>query len=370
MNSKKRIQLFEKTDERYNLALPFALLPFVIIGGYYRWGSTLEESLFLNFIASIFLISTLHLGFTIANIISLPEYQTYMRISQRVLKFPLWLWWLSVYLFLIILGLVVYGLLFYNKNWDYLFLAKLYFGVYFLSSRIHTIMQIKGLAKIYNFKSKQTPNYIRIIKEERAQKLETVGIYILAVLCSIQAFTFAFFPRTAHFRPLEIFSIIASLIVVIFLFLNIKNQPQLHNSSKRTYMYRLFYYPFTPSIGLATIATEIIHGIEYLFVTRELKGHSRMKSSSKWILLITLFCGFISVTWLLSSHQSFVKLLYKNTQKEIPTIFLVFSSINVANAFIHFYLDSIIFKFKNPIVRRHIGPLVSPSLNQHERLHA
>jgi len=358
--NKAHIRLFEKTNEKYHLILPLLLLPFLLLGHYFGWGSTPGEQLLINMTCAIFLISTLHLGFTLANMMAFPEFRNFINTKSHHRPLLQWGKWLMIYLFFIAIGLFSYRFIIEFTQLNYTTVLSLYFGIYLFSSRTHTLMQTKGLLKIYNYKIKNLINGGHVIDEDlKKQKREVVLIYLTTALCGVQAFMYSFNPKSPGLKNYEIISIFIGCILVGLLFWNSLTQKGTNQSSKKSYLLRMLYYPITPISGFATLATEVLHGIEYLYVTREMRANSKMKSNKLWYILLFIFCSFVSITWFLSSHQALVKLLYKDDLASIPAIFVVFSAVNVSNAFFHFYLDSVIFKFREPIIGKEIGPLLS-----------
>ena len=354
------VKLFEKTDERYNLVLPFLLFPLMFLGQFYNWAGTPEGRLLVNLTAAIFLISTLHLGFTLANMIAFPEFQKIIRHKANGEPYKLWLKWLAMYLGLIFIGLIPYNFISTSISETDAPLLQIYFGFYLAACRLHTLMQTKGLLSIYNFKINTLINAGKgSLDFEKINSREVWTIYLLILLCVIQSFLYAFTPRQPGFSISEICFISAGVLLVAFAFFNIRNQAGIERSSKRIYMLRLLYYPITPAMSFALITTEVIHGFEYYFVTKQMRANSKMNSNRLWIIMLVLFCGYISLVWFASGHQAFIKYIYRNDLKNIPSVFFLFSVINIANALMHFYLDSVIFRFREPEINQTIGPMLS-----------
>ena len=353
------LKLFEKTDERLNLFLPLVLFPLVVAAITFQWGASSGEKLLVNTIASIFLISTLHLGFTFANLIAFPEFQKMIHIKTKGRPFLWWLKWAFIYAGLVFVGLIPYQLITISPLVDYNFMAKFYFGIYLFSSRAHTLMQTQGLLKVYNFKIKnRVDSKILTNQFDKTEAREMLAIFLLVLLCGAQAFVLSFYPNSLGLGY-KMTMLALGILIVGFIFFNTLKQKGVEHSSKRSYLLRLLYYPVTPAIGYATIATEIIHGIEYLFVTKEMHSNSSIKNNKLWISMLILFCSAISLVWFLSSHQPLIKYLYRNDLGQIPKVWVVFSVLNVSNALMHFYLDAVIFRFREPEISENIGPLIS-----------
>lgn len=353
--------LFSDKAETFNLLLPLLLLPFVVYGTLSGWGTTIQSRMVVQLTAAIFLISTVHLGFTLANMTCLPEFRSLINTWGKGQPWRIWVKWSLVYFTLVSIGLIVNGLVVDSIPGDITRLSFYYLGLYLFFSRFHTLMQTLGFLRLYNFNLQSFQTTLGATKERTwSPALERGCIYAMILICGVQSFLFMAYPSMKASDAVIYGSTLSAALVVAVLFLNTYRQQGASHSTKAVYMTRLLYYIPTPFVFLCTLATEIIHGIEYLLITRKLRQNSKGASKKAWWAVAFLACGFICMTWFLSAHQPFVRYLMGNEMSQ-SSLFLAFSSINVANALFHFFLDSLLFRFKDPAVRNHIGGLLAES---------
>ncbi len=354
------VRLFNKVDEKWNLLLPFLLLPFLIASVVFDWGKTPGEILVMATVAAIFLISTLHLGFTWANLLSLPEFKSIMERKRPGAWINNWMKVGVVYFSVLLVGLFVNQFIRIPYKLDHVLMINIYSGLYLLMSRYHTIMQLRGLAQLYSYKIKEEVglNNEELRRLESAQKRENLGFHLLFYACGLQAFYQAFLNRNVISTEHKIGYLILALVIVLAIFINTSQMPKIQTSSKRLFLVRTFYYILVPINYMATIISEVIHGMEYLFVTKEMRANSKTKKNNMLLYSTLFFCGFVSVVWILSGHQPLMKYIYQGSIDQIPRASFIISSVNIANAITHYYLDGIIFQFRDPMIRSDIGPLL------------
>ncbi|MBK8203284.1 MAG: hypothetical protein IPK68_13495 [Bdellovibrionales bacterium] len=154
------------------------------------------------------------------------------------------------------------------------------------------------------------------------------------------------------------------------LFLNaISFVPQARLSNKTLYLFRIviFSLPTPPLFPLLFLMS--IHGVEYYFINRTFFDHEKVKS--RFLGLGRITCAFACVhtlMWLSSKHPMgnyFYQWFFEQSQKNSILIFVIGAMAATTHLF-HFYLDGVLFRFKDPDVTRWIGPLftVAPNISE------
>lgn len=117
------------------------------------------------------------------------------------------------------------------------------------------------------------------------------------------------------------------------------------------------YHPLLLLSPAAFVFQRALHGVEYLFLSIGMTKRSSVKwGLGAWtLLLVALFLTGLS-------KVAILKTAFPIKQYMTAEWIRAFVFFGVWVEFTHYYLDSILFRFQDPSVREHIGPLLRPRL--------
>lgn len=125
--------------------------------------------------------------------------------------------------------------------------------------------------------------------------------------------------------------------------------------SRPIFLLRFLSYPFVQFGGLATLAVQSCHGIEYLGITQQTFARSGSRSVLlRWPLILAFLVLSYTIIHIPFELPTVAPKLRENLGS--TTTGLLFSGLYVVKI-MHYYLDSCIFRMSDPIVRKNIGPL-------------
>lgn len=216
----------------------------------------------------------------------------------------------------------------------------------------HAIKQTFGLSALY---SKQGHLELSEADKHLVQKLQRKESFYfrpLIVLAGV-LLTSRFIPQIFTATQIKIFSSL-TLLPVIMIFHTVFQYPGKSWTYKKVFLIRLFLYPLIGYSWLAAPALGALHGIEYVSLTLNMLQHSKTKNKQfySWIMLVSGILMMIPYAiWLAPNLIPHVHLLSDHMLNGIiVTCFTI--------TYLHYFLDGILFRIRNPHVRKALGPLL------------
>ncbi len=290
--------------------------------------------------------SATHTGLTYGMLLCIPGFQNWTHEKMRSQFFNLkFLLVISFFLFLLI---SFYFLNIFSGPNDFL-IPKMLLEIFWVSYPIyHAMRQVYGIV-VMNHQQESISHQSRS-REKKAFDFFSISIVLQAILVVLSRHTLI--EKSAYkSMSLVLGGFFFCLVTAIIVCSNLR-------SWRSLFLFRLFLYPLafhSTVAGLGIIAT---HGYEYFSVSGEIFRRSsvKVKSNSKskfaiFVVLILTSLFALSPRYGLVGLMNLMTLPLANWRREIE----------VATgfcAFTHYYLDSILFKMKDPLSRTFIGPLL------------
>ena len=319
--------------------LAFSFLILSLVEVFFSIQFTEGQEAFPRFIANIVFFNALHLGITFFLIF---ETEAFLNWKKHTLKSTF-----SFHQKLIFLFICFWLFQFFCKDMIYKIGTLLisFYGFY------HVIKQQLGISLSFNHKSshlnKTSNNLIRGFDHIFFNLL----ILISWVFISIEHFSFLRKSDYIIYVQCSFFSV-----VLIYIVINYIAFGRAFFNEKLYFFPRLLIYPLLPVSFLALIGWLSIHGMEYLFVTKNFI--SLKKKSFKKTLFSFGFLFFIIIALLSFVNQKagFFALLDIESPEPLNKIFWVTLG---ACQLLHYWVDGKIFRMKDPLVRKYIAPVLN-----------
>ena len=345
----KSINIFSITEETFNLAFPFVCLFLALIEKLFLSPATdLPNENIMRFIANVIFFSGIHAAFTYTNIF-------YFKQVKNVLRY---------YKFAIGSHLIIFlmfWIIFFNQSNNYSFLINTFFLSVLITisfNIFHISRQSLGLSLLYNY------NYLNTLPEESKkifikndnlsrifEKTAVNLIWLAGFINAIQSLKINWLRANESFFH-KIFiglTIMSCAALILSYVLIIKHKPLIKR--KILFFPRYFIYLFSHMSIFVLFASRAIHGVESLFMQKNLYKNSEVTNKKKyWFLTIVML---ILVT--LSKSQSlFTEFNLINNLLLIN----ILSAFSASFTYYHIVLESFIYKMKNPYVRSQVGQLL------------
>ncbi len=366
--SQPRLRLFSNTMETWILILPFLALPLFLLEQFFKiqW-SALDWNI-SSFLVSSLGLSVVHNYFTVALLFGLPEFQNWRK--DHLDAHP-WLFRFRIYgvsFFILFLTMIAYDF------WGVADVWSAFIGIGFtVISAHHSFSQSLGLSQAYTMQiahsadlnPKQKRHFAIFQKVEiNLKKALVPAQFIWGLTLFVPLFLAKHFPQVEILSrvqtPARLFLLALMLVFLINCFLIVRLRP----SNKLWFSFRILLY--ASAIGSTSLALvfilRLIHGIEYWGVFQTLTQHSSATQKNKrklyqWTAVITL----IAVLMLIFRRgDGFYSYFAGPNGTETHWLIPLIAAFSLAMTHIHFFLDGLLFRMRDPISRRWIAPLLSP----------
>lgn len=340
--------LSRSRTEKLQLVLPFFFIILAILEVCGSWHVPNSHQRYWIFTSNILFLNSIHVGFTFMILSALPLAQAWRQENQSSFFF------IAPSLSLFILFFVFSW--FFSKEDDAigLILALMYrfFGFY------HLIKQSLGISLLYD------RNFEKQEKRSNDSSFEKIVFSGLIAVTFFRCFTefsneYSWWSENANSILIHLLTF-SLLSLVLLLFANKLIRHSETRLIKWIFLCRLFLLPLSMVSFLGLIGLVATHGVEYAFIIRKMSLSSGIELSS-YLQGFSLVALFTVVTLsLVSTHSGLLSFWVVDGFKGSflhKLAWVTFSSIT----FIHYYIDGILFRFKNSWVRENIGPLLIDS---------
>jgi hypothetical protein len=350
-NSEHRI--LKPTSERINVfvGLSFLLLAIVEIA---VDGSPFSQAQAMFLTKVVFLDAT-HVGLTFPLLFFLPEIRRWR--TERVggnqrLFFQCALIVvsiLSVFMFSISLGAT-------HSEFEKL-TALVFMELITVINFFHGFYQFRGILKVYSHLPGNPNSQVKLQEFEKNQKWETRAFGLMSALFIVMFISILRLQPNIPIRSVALASWSTGQYVVFSAFLFsvfhfVYWSIRAGFSNRNYYLLRILLLPLLPFSRVAAIGITACHGIEYIFIYFKMIENSTVsKDVVKKIyvssVVLAVLLNFLSAPMWLAGNPD------RNRW------FFLMTSGYTAISVVHFYLDRVLFRMRNPITRRVIAPLLS-----------
>ncbi len=300
-----------------------------------------------NFFAETVLFNSTHVGITLFLLTSNPYFKDYVFETKKIHGVNLWYKWglgflfaLSIYLILFLSPPGVFGEVPMHLL---LTIGLLIYGAH------HNISQGVGFSLLDYSNSDRTNE-----KLKRVIKFEKISKYILLFVAAIGIVVRAIVPGDYHFyfvTGLVVFSVLLLSYHIVIL----------HAWDPQSLPKKVFYLPRYLLIALtlnsifANLGLAAAHSIEYLIIMYKfndtLNIKATLRGATKVCILVICIHAILSIT---NAHSGLLAFFTNDSSPSFLWYHLAASAFYALN-FTHTYVDSFIFKFSDPAVKKTIA---------------
>lgn len=357
------IRLFpSKRFEAFNIALPLVLaVPgiYEALGGI-RLGR--DELIFGKLLANNLFLNYLHVYLTLAMLWTVPELKSWIRETTKGRPSRFWAPVLSI----ILLTYLVFYLLRQRPFEIHELILLGMVILVFATPGHHTIAQVHGLSLVYQKRIEalglsgpsESPRERTSARLERLSFHGLIGFYCTYQVQLALGFTQGRGPPTGSFAT----AVHVGIAFFAFAaFVAGCAQRGAWKSTKPLYLARLLVFPLVPFSNFAYFGVAALHGVEYLGVYGLMTSQSKIEPEKRrrlhWIAGSLVFVGMLMQ---LTRFQEGLGEIFYSSEGEVPLALKVIALGALGTIYIHYYLDRILFRMRNPITRRWIAPLLAP----------
>jgi hypothetical protein len=340
----KRVCLFKPIDEFINLAWPAVLLFLIIFSIYFHSKHFSNDSVkTLLFISGVLFFNVTHNIFSIFIVILSPDIRKAFVAIYQSSKVDFLFRWLGIFTCIFIFFLV-YKRIVPAEYAGIKFHLILSILLQIIAFYYHTIKQIEGLSVAYNMKSKNSYFFTdnENLKLNYHGKVEKKLFFLFLMVCILGLIC-----RLNQYQdPTNLIFYIAMFIFTAIIF-NSFLFPHSTKSNKLIFQSRLLFF--------------VLGIIEYLFVFRKVVSISEEKFNAIKrtfvfiMILTTAVVGLLSITRFDRGFGTELTEVFPG----MFSLFLVLSVLSNSITYMHFYLDSLIFKMKDTHIRNSVGTIIT-----------
>ena len=231
-----------------------------------------------------------------------------------------------------------------------------FFIILVMFDNTHALAQIKGLSLMYNqtiqpaLSENEKSKQVVVEKRERVLFDSFLFLIVLQLLLT-QIFSI---PRDA----LKWFYLTSSMILFASIVLNSFAYPQIKRSNKRFYLLSGIFSAFAAYFPVAFVLQKSLHGLEYCFLSYGISKRSSVKMAWQTGFEISLSIVFLYIVSV-PAVTNFPLPAYLVPRNLRFSIFFFGFFLK----FFHYYMDSQMFKFRDPLVRARLARAIIPELD-------
>jgi hypothetical protein len=365
-----KVRIFSIKTEKFFLYYPFlflALIPFELLFSDAATMASTDQFLRRLLVNVLFLDST-HVFLTYFVLMRLPELKTWAQDKKSLSSS-----WFYIRLILIF-GILLF---YFNYSWpekDVPWELEIVTMIIAFMPIQHSMYQIRGLSLAYNAGVRsglysQTssieairPSLEKIklseVWEKAAFILFFAGIIGKRILQKRDNFiTSSLTPENLTLAQWAMYALILAAGFAFVRSLLILGTREVGWSGKLIHFSRLIAYPLMSVSFIAANLISIFHGIDYYLVVKKMVNASQTTESERKLNLRVVNFTLIA-SGLLFTALSYWRYIYQN-EPVIPSTLLFLNGFVAAISYLHYYLDRIIFRMRDPDARKIIAPLIT-----------
>lgn len=329
--------------ERWNLALGLLAIPAFLIA--VIWGASLESSSqqVLRAITGFLFLNVTHTLFTLVMLATLPEFKTWLRSKPTSLPVTNLVRILVVSLLILSIGATIHLGPGVKAEW----VLYGWIAMVILRSQ-HILGQCRGVVALYNSRLGGATRSNGTSTLSQVMRWERWGFRFILVDLAVMAVMRAFKVGDVWIW----FAVICGLIVASAMIAVTIWRRQEQGFNKTVYMLRLLLFPLALVNFAVNTIKQSLHGFEYLLILIQLRRRSGQTGSTWGLFAILALTSAFSIMFL--SHAVFPS-FFRDWNPRALALLLTFS---FWNEYGHYYLDSVLFRFRDPNVKDTIGALL------------
>ncbi|MCC2679823.1 MAG: hypothetical protein K0R29_2399 [Pseudobdellovibrio sp.] len=365
-----KVRIFSIKTEKFFLYYPFlflALIPFELLFSDAATMASTDQFLRRLLVNVLFLDST-HVFLTYFVLMRLPELKTWAQDKKSLSSS-----WFYIRLILIF-GILLF---YFNYSWpekDVPWELEIVTMIIAFMPIQHSMYQIRGLSLAYNagvrsglYSQTSSTEAIRPslekiklseVWEKAAFILFFAGIIGRRILQKRDNFiTSSLTPENLTLAQWVMYALILAAGFAFVRSLLILGTREVGWSGKLIHFSRLIAYPLMSVSFIAANLISIFHGIDYYLVVKKMVNASQTTESERKLNLRVVNFTLIA-SGLLFTALSYWRYIYQN-EPVIPSTLLFLNGFVAAISYLHYYLDRIIFRMRDPDARKIIAPLIT-----------
>lgn len=302
-----------------------------------------NEVRYIEFFANVVFLNWIHIAFTLVLVLQVEAYKNIIRS---------FLWYRSAYvgilviIFLLLLGEVFVS--FYPNE----FVGKIYLFLIYAWTQLHFLFQIKGIFfLLFN------DNEPRLSVSRRSN----FNFYFWYLVCALSIFwitTKVLVPDLTESTAVNLhtFLFLPAICFLMYFLIHLKDYVA------RVYLLRIVLFPMAFYSKIAFFGIAAIHGIEYLLVFLHLLRRneaSREQSRSFYVgIFVTVFLfAFLAMLNNRGGLLSLISIEFLTEARWYQIYLIIYATTGP----IHYLIDGIIFRFRNPEVKKLTGHFFTSS---------
>jgi hypothetical protein len=243
-------------------------------------------------------------------------------------------------------------------------LTAIFLQSFLIATQHHSIKQHLGISLIYNAKLKQKVELdeTELKNTARSERFERKLYWLILVsqlgwfvMFSPESLSKAIFHLTHgwsvpiyrvlyYTHPFLALPIAAFLLADLFVF----RMP----IRKVIFNLRLLLFPLASAFtGLAMV--RMTHAVEYFFVFRQMAS---VRAKKNIYIMTALLVGYITFEKIMIETH-----LNSHHFQRWSILFAVLYASAIAHSMVHYHMDRVMFRMRDPLSRKHIGPLIWPA---------
>jgi len=350
-----KISIFSANEERICLFIPLLFFAFAAAQSFYHWKFTEFHNDILFFVAKLFLFHHVHIFFTFAMLMSIPEYKSWakdrsnFKLEWSLIFVGFWLCFafLTPYL---------------KSNSNFSFYSQLLALIFLAYSNHHVVSQFFGLSLLYN---KALIKHVPMTEQKRKFLLRTelieYSLLLVSMFCVILYWQRHIITKAIPQLPVHLLPYISLAAVLVNFFISLKSTPW-SRSNKSFYLLRTFLIPLSAISIFGVLGFMVAHGFEYFFVFRKSCSSSTLRRIGAIGLKVEI-CALAIVGLLVCLSNAPISRYLYNAYPNLRSYLDIFFAFGLATSNLHYYLDGQLFRMKNQNSREKIGKLMLPEAN-------
>lgn len=318
--------------EKINRYLPLLFIPPIIYEIATRLNLSSHQELIVNFAVKSLLLNHLHVVFTFAMLLFIPEMKSWMTKKPGHSALNFWVGIAGIMAVFFLISTISEQV--FPAAPGIFFVAAFFVGIY---NTQHLTFQCYGVSVLYGDKNSRSD--IRF--EKLIFHLLFIIIFIRLLLKSAQSSRFI--ESSIWLTFIDSLGLGLSIMAVLYLaFLAFRK-----NTEKSTYLLpRLSFILLIPDLFFAQMAILALHGIEYMFIFMTLSARSGLPE--KTYRQVWLFVGAAAAICVLGlairQADGIFQILLNVPYKDFPASIKILASLSVGVGLTHSYIDGFIFK--------------------------
>ncbi len=345
MVTASRVYIFEPLHEKiYLLCLALIFIAIsVIASGVVSPPSW--ENIWVRSVVSLVFFNSLHTALTFIGIALVPELRAWLREQLRPKR---------VLVFGVIVAAVMMTSYFVASTHNGVrYLVPFSTFIFVLLSSLHNVSQTKGIALLYNREIRKILDEDEKRVQSHVEKVERLLFNTLVVALVVGTLYVAFLRRKSDLNlkyALSAFALAAALGLVV----NCMRYPKVGRSFKVPFTATAILHALILAAPFVLVFQRALHGLEYVFLAQKMSKRTRAQWTIGIVSFVFTLFGIFLVIRILVGPGRYGKTYFGLSDD----VMIVLLTLAYWVEYLHYYIDSIMFRMKDSSVRTHVQPLL------------